>query len=133
MSGALIVRLSGRICSDYNAERGMVVTRKTGWENSTNGPDWIDVEAMMRAIGSLHSAEISLMFSPRGIGATGGLETVAVCTFDVLPGSALPKVVMCTSEWPCKDHATIAAHVYWMLYDLDAEIGRTYQNEKLWK
>lgn len=109
------------------------MTRKKGWEDSTNGPDWIDVEAMMRAIGSLHSAEVSVMFSPLGIGATGGLEVMTLCTFEVLPGSSLPKVVMCTSEWPCRDHATLVSHVFATLYDLDAEIGRTYRNEELWK
>jgi len=109
------------------------MTRKTGWQDSSSGPDWIDVEAMMRAMGTLHSAEVSVIFSPDGAGSTGGLETVAVCTFDVLPGSALPKLVMCSAEWPCKDHATLTSHVYWMLYDLDAEIGRTYKSEELWK
>jgi len=86
----------------------------------------------MRGVGALHSADVTVCLSPVGTGSTGGLLTVAVCTFDVLPGSSLPGGVSCSGEWPCKDHTSLVAHVFSLLYDLDREIGKAYTQESLW-
>jgi len=109
------------------------MTRKNGWEESTKGPDWTDVETMARSIGTYHSASVSVIISPRGIGAGGGLSTDVVCTFDVLPGSSLPPGVGCLSYWPCPEHATLAAHVFAQLFDLDHKIAEIYERSELWK
>lgn len=87
----------------------------------------------MRAIGGLHSGQVGVLISPGGIGASSGLDTHVVCTFDVLPGSSLPRELVGKSTWPCPEHATLAAHVFAALYELDHLIGQTYQNEKLWE
>jgi len=50
------------------------MTKKAGWEKPTSGPDWIDVEMMLRSISALHSGNAGLTILPRGIGATGGLS-----------------------------------------------------------
>jgi hypothetical protein len=109
------------------------MTRKRGWEDSSKQPDWTDIETMMRAMGALHSADVVLTISPLGIGAGGGLFTAAICTFDVLPGSSLPNVTSSSGQWPCKDHTTLVAHMFSLLYDLDHEIGKVYRQESLWK
>jgi hypothetical protein len=57
----------------------------------------------------------------------------ALMTFELLPGSSLPKEVVVESAWPCDKHPTFSAHVYSLLYTLDAEIGKVYRNETLWK
>lgn len=109
------------------------MTAKKGWEKSTNGPDWIDVEMLMRALEGLHSAHVALIVSPAGIGSTGGVEVAASALFDILPGSSLPATVAVHKKWPCKGHATLAGHCFAALHELDYRIGQTYKNEKLWE
>jgi hypothetical protein len=98
----------------------------------SNGPDLTDVETLMRAIGSLHTGTVGVVFSPRGIGSSGGVEVSCAMNFDVLPGSALPPVVMVTSQWPCADGHDFWSHVFDGLYKLDFEISKVYKNEDLW-
>lgn len=109
------------------------MTRKNGWEESTKAPDWIDVEMLMRAIGSVHSAEIAVVVSPSGTGSSGGVDVATSAIFTLLPGSSLPQSVVVHSPWPCKCHTSLAAHAFEGLHRLDFEIGETYKNEKLWK
>ena len=109
------------------------MTVKSGWEKPTNGPDWIDVEMLMRAIGGLHSGHVAVIVSPDGIGSTGGVDVAASMLFDVLPGSALPVSVVTHSAWPCNTHRTLAAHAFSLLHDLDYEISKIYKNETLWE
>ncbi len=109
------------------------MTAKKGWEKSTNGPDWIDVEMLMRAIGGLHSGHVGLIVSPDGIGSSGGVVVVASMLFDVLPGSSLPEHVAVHKNWPCNTHKTLAAHTFALLHELDYEISKVYKNESLWK
>jgi len=109
------------------------MTRKAGWEGSTSGPDWMDVRGMLSAIAALHSGDVALVILPDGTGGSGGLDVVGSMLFDVLPGSSLPQAVMAHSEWPCDKHATLAAHALSVLYELDHEISKVYQNEKLWE
>jgi hypothetical protein len=109
------------------------VTAKRGWEKSTSGPDWMDVEMMMRALQGVHSGHVAVIVSPCGTGSTGGVDLVASMIFDVLPGSSLPQTVQVKSGWPCNGHATLAAHAFEALHRLDFEIGKTYKNETLWK
>ena len=99
---------------------------------SSNGPDWTDVEMMLRAMSSLHSASVGLTFLPDGIGSTGGLSVAAGCTFDVLPGSSIDPFVNVIKRWPCVSHATLAGHCFALLHELDFQIGKMYKNEVLW-
>ncbi len=109
------------------------MTRKDGWEEPGIGPDWIDVETLMRAIGALHSGHVAVIVSPDGIGSTGGVDVAASMLFDVLPGSALPESVVSHKRWPCDTHKTLAAHAFALLYELDYAISKVYKNETLWK
>ena len=109
------------------------MTRKAGWEKSSTGPDWTDVEMLMRALEGLHSGHVALIVSPDGIGASGGVDVAASCLFDVLPGSSLPKDVVVHKKWPCNTHGTLASHAFAVLHDLDYAISRVYSNEALWK
>lgn len=99
---------------------------------STIGPDWVDVEAMMRAIGTLHGGSVGLTILPHGIGATGGVSVAASIMFAALPGSALPPIVTVVKCWPCTGHKELVAHCFALLHELDYKIGQTYKNEALW-
>lgn len=107
--------------------------RKTGWQESATSPDWLDVETMQRAIGTLHSGRVECLVSPLGIGGTGGLQTCVRIVFDRLPGSSLPVEVKVERGWPCNEHAALSAHVYALLYDLDYQISKVYEQRELWK
>jgi len=107
--------------------------RKSQWAKSTNGPDWTDVEMLMRALGALHSAEVAIVISPAGLGSSGGVNVAASAIFNVLPGSALPATVVVNQDWPCNSHGTLVGHAFNALHVLDYRIGQTYKNEKLWE
>lgn len=109
------------------------MTRKQGWEEPSTGPDWIDVEMLMRAIGGLHSGDVAVIASPAGAGSTGGVDVGASVLFHVLPGSSLPEHVCVTKRWPCATHKTLAAHAFALLHELDFEISKVYKNESLWE
>jgi hypothetical protein len=100
---------------------------------SVIGPDWVDVEMLLRAISSLHSGDAGLTILPVGIGATGGLSVAATIMFHVLPGSSLPPCVAVVKEWPCTSHAELPAHCFAILHELDFEISKVYNQESLWK
>ena len=109
------------------------MTVKAGWEKPTNGPDWIDVEMLMRALGGLHSGHVAIIISPDGIGSSGGMDVAASMLFDVLPGSSLPTAVATHGTYPCSTHKTLASHAFSLLHGLDFEISKVYKNESLWK
>lgn len=106
---------------------------KSVWAKSTNGPDWTDVEMMMRAISGLHSGDVALIVSPDGIGSTGGLDVRASIIFSTLPGSSLPPNVQVAKKFPCITHSSLEGLAYSLLFELDFQIGKTYKNETLWK
>lgn len=107
--------------------------RKTGWDEPTKGPDWMDVEMMLRAMSSLHSASVGLTLLPRGIGATGGISVGANCIFNVLPGSSIEPCVSVTKDWPCSQHKDLASHCFALLHELDFQVGKMYKSEVLWE
>lgn len=107
--------------------------RKSGWEESTKGPDWIDCESLMRAIGAVHGGHVALIVSPAGTGSTGGVTVVASAIFDVLPESSLPETISIVKDWPCASHKTLAAHGFSLLHELDFAISKAYKNGQLWK
>ena len=99
---------------------------------SSNGPGWIDVETMMRAMSALHTGHVGLTVLPRGIGSSGGMSTSASIMFDVLPGSSIPPCVSVIKNWPCAAHSTFAGHCFALLHELDFEISKVYSSSTLW-
>jgi hypothetical protein len=109
------------------------VAAKKQWAKSSNGPDWTDVEMMLRSLSALHSGSAGITVLPAGTGATGGLSVACSMMFDVLPGSSLPPIVTVEHGWPCSSHAELASHIFAGLHELDFEISKVYSNETLWK
>lgn len=100
---------------------------------SMNGPDWLDVETMCRAMSALHSGRAGVTLLPVGIGSTGGLSVAAAMMFDVLPGSAIPPCVSVVKNWPCKQHSTLEGHCFALLHELDYKISQVYEQSTLWQ
>lgn len=106
---------------------------KKQWAKSTNGPDWTDVEMMMRALSALHSGEAGLTILPRGIGSSGGLSVAASIMFNVPPESSLPACVSVVKDWPCTAHADLPAHCFAILHELDFKVSKVYVQTPLWE
>lgn len=100
---------------------------------STTGPDLQDCEAMMRAMGAVHSGRVELRLRPRGRGLGTGVSIELVMTLDVLPGSSLPAEIKAESEWPCGVCGSFWGHVFNGLYSLDYQIGQVYEQSELWQ
>lgn len=108
------------------------MTVKRGWEESTSGPDWIDVIGLMSAIGTIHSGRVAVTNSLAGIGFATTVVVKAEMTFELLPGSSLPPVVSVERVYPDQVSRTYSAFVFCLLYELDYAIGRAYNQETLW-
>lgn len=100
---------------------------------SLNGPDWLDVETMCRAMSALHSGEVGLTFLPVGIGSTGGLSVAASIMLSVVPGSKIPPCVSVVKNWPCMQHTTLEGHAFALLHELDFQISKVYQQADMFK
>ena len=99
---------------------------------SMNGPDWIDVEMLMRAVSTMHGGKAGLTLLPRGIGSSGGIEVGASFLCDVVQGSSLEPAITIIKNWPCASHETLAGHCFAALHELDYAIGKVYRQETLW-
>jgi len=84
--------------------------------------DWTDVESAMRFVSATQEGRVGLTISPRGIGASGGLDTSVFMTWDVLPDTMQVDRLSVNGVWPCDEHGTLEAHILNSIYRLDAMI-----------
>lgn len=89
------------------------------WRASTTGPDETDLQAAMRAIGTLHSGEVRVTITPIGGSPNGGLLLEVSIHLTVLPGSSLPSRLAVASKWPCADCKTLVGHLWGQMIVLD--------------
>ena len=106
---------------------------KKEWRASSNGPDTLDVTAMMSAIGTLHSGHVALIVSPGGTGSPTTVDLAMSIILDVLPGSALPSNIAAHTTWPNANGTSFWGEAYRLCWILDEEIGKVYKQESLWK
>jgi len=95
--------------------------------NFTGGPDWTDIEALLRALDGLHSGRTRLVILAEGAGSTGGLSIEMITEFDALPGGRQFPLVKTVSKYPCRDCATMSDHIFGGLYFHDVAIERAYE------
>ena len=86
---------------------------------STGGPDWTDIEMMLRAIDAATHGKTGVLLSPRGIGGTGGLSIDVVSSLARLPGSSEPGDLVTSSHWPCAEGCSLETHIFGGLYKHD--------------
>lgn len=92
----------------------------------SNGPDVMDLEVAMRAVGALHSGEVKVTITPHTGSVSGGLHIDLCMSLTVLPGSSLPKEVHAWSEWPCPGCKDFVQHLYAGVVALDWEMEKAY-------
>ena len=103
------------------------------WRASSNGPDTLDVTAMMSAIGTLHSGHVALIVSPAENGSATTVDLAMSILLDVLPGSALPSNIAAHATWPNANGTSFWGEAYRLCWILDEEISKVYQNGRLWE
>jgi len=103
------------------------------WRASSNGPDTLDVTAMMSAIGTLHSGHVALIVSPAENGSATTVDLAMSILLDVLPGSALPSNIAAHTTWPNANGTSFWGEAYRLCWILDEEISKVYQNGRLWE
>jgi len=98
---------------------------------STNGPDMIDCEALMRAIESLHGGTVVLTVFSEGIGGGTGLHVNITHIQDSLPSEPYVEAIGVGSVWPCGSHVDFWACVFEGLYKLDFKVSEAFVQQEL--
>jgi hypothetical protein len=93
----------------------------------STGIDWSAVMAMASAIEELHSCRIVFRLTTGGQGHNGGMQIELGATFDVVPGSDLPKAVIVSHHWPSKTATTLQGLMYNLCWQLDYAIQKEYE------
>jgi hypothetical protein len=101
------------------------------WAKSGSVPDWIDVEAALRAVADIHLATTMVTILPVGTGATGGLRIAISSSWERLDGSLEPECVI--TERLVADHSndSLPSIVMGGVYQHDYDIGIAYQQAKM--
>lgn len=115
---------------------GLIVSRDGGvplaLRNGSSGEiGWTDIMSMAQALEGLHTARVSVTFTPRGTGGSGGMNIDVTAQFSVLEGSDLPKVVSVNAEWPSGKARSEMGLVYNLLWQLDYAIEQAYNKMSL--
>jgi len=97
----------------------------------SSGVGMTDVGAMMKAIESLHSCAVTFHVRTSGKDVAGRMQIVCEATFELLPGSSLPKNVVVTHVWPTAASATFDTLCYNLLWQLDYAIQMMYEQAAL--
>lgn len=101
------------------------------WRVSSNGPDWIDVTALMTGLSGIHELNVELTVTTVTQGASGLLRTTACAWKPVVVPQKTEVVAEVVGTWPDKEHASYGSYVYWLLFELDKAIGRAYDQKVL--
>lgn len=96
-----------------------------------SGVSMSDVAHMMSAIEAMHTCRVEFRITTRGQGHVGSMHIVCEATFDVLPGSELPKVVGVEHNWPSKAASTFDGLCYNLLWQLDYAIQKAYEQMEI--
>lgn len=91
------------------------------------GVGMTDVGAMMRAIEAMHTCRVEFRVRTRSLQPGGSIDVECEASFDVLPGSDLPKVVGVQHSWPSSAARTFDGLCYNLLWQLDYAIQQAYE------
>jgi hypothetical protein len=97
----------------------------TKWREPKNGPDWTDVFTTMRAIEDFHSVTLFVTLTAAVYDGPSGYTTIAARhTAKVGEASVLGEaVIVCSGEWPCREHRDYASCLFAALLKMDSELS----------
>jgi len=114
----------------YNGYRASVVgassNRSKALGKYSSGIGASEAIAMMGAIETMHTCRVALTVTTAGQAHNGNASIVLEATFDVLPGSDLPKVVSVKHQWPTRAASTFESLFYNLCWQLDYAIQKAY-------
>lgn len=96
-----------------------------------SGVGMTDVAAMMKAVEAMHTCHVVFHVRTDGRDVGGRMHIDCEGTFEVLPGSDLPRVVKVGMVWPNKAAATFDGLCYNLLWQLDYAIQQAYEQMPL--
>jgi len=91
------------------------------------GISMYEVVTMMGAIEAMHNCRVELIGTTRGQGHNGSMHIELRASFDILPGSDLPKVVGVEHIWPSNAAKSIEGLFYNLCWQLDYAIQKAYE------
>lgn len=100
--------------------------RKAGWQESSTGPDWIDVIALQEAVQGIHDCHVEWTTRTVTHGAGAVLSTTVLAWVDSVEAHQVKELASVTFAWPNKTHTRFNHAVYEALFKLDVAIGKAY-------
>jgi len=97
----------------------------------SSGIGMTEAIAMMGAIEAMHSCRAEVTIITHGQAHNGGAVIALGATFDRLPGSELPKVLVVQHNWPSHAVTTFEGLLYNLCWQLDYAIQRAYEQMEL--
>lgn len=91
------------------------------WERQVNGPDWQDIEAIMKTIEEHHGCTITLMLLSDGLHAGDGLALHALAIKQGELSEELAAGIGAGMSWPCRAHRTLEGAMMELLMRIDHE------------
>lgn len=90
-----------------------------------------DAITMMGAIEAMHSCRVKMIGITRGQAHNGSMIISLEASFDVLPGSDLPKLITVQHTWPTRTASTFEGLLYNLCWQLDYAIQKAYEQMPL--
>jgi len=101
------------------------------WAVAANQPDWMDVEAAIRAIDAMHSVTTMVTISTLGIGSTGGLRVTITSHWDKVDGKQEEDMLHSERVWIGHLDKELPGFILGGIYHHDFMIGEKHQQRIL--
>jgi hypothetical protein len=93
--------------------------------------DWIDVTTLMTALQGIHTLSVELTVTAGTQGHNGLLNFTVLAWTPTVEPQQTRTIAEVRKSWPDKQHATFDGAVFAALYELDKEIGKAYEQQKI--
>jgi len=100
---------------------------------SSNGPDWTDLDVVMRAVEEFHAVYVDITISTQTIGSRGGLLVMARATRrDKKALGARPSVSR-SLRIGYGDPGQVVAALFRLIHELDRDCGQMWAQAELFE
>ena len=100
------------------------------WEKSSNGPDWIDIRALIGAMEQLHEMQLTILLTRDGMYDGPGLRAVVLA----VPNNPMEGVTQgqlsVSGVWPNSASSTMTAHIFNLLMMIDRQVLVEWWDQK---
>jgi len=100
---------------------------------SSNGPDWTDLDVVMRAVEEFHAVCVDITISTRTIGSRGGLIVMAQATRRDKRGVGAQPSVSRSLMIGYGDPEKAVAALFRLIHELDRDCGQMWAQASLFE